>query len=95
MPELKFKEKTTYPSDQSGAQFTKVFEIKGTNPRIKFAANEEIIDGISWKEKVLTQTVRQLGGLQRALLSAVRGPRPAHPGVAGGSAGGCAREDRP
>lgn len=53
-PELKFKEKmTTYPSDQSWAQFTKVFEIKSTNPRIKFAADEEIIDGISWKGKVL------------------------------------------
>lgn len=75
-PELKFKEKmTTYPSDQSRAQFTKVFEIKSTNPRIKFAADEEIIDGISWKGEVLMQTVRQIGGLQKALLSTVRGPR--------------------
>lgn len=62
-PGLKFNErKRTYPSDQSGAQFTKVFEVKSTNPRIKLTANEEIIDGVSWKGKVLTQTVQPATG---------------------------------
>lgn len=74
-PGLKFNErKRTYPSDQSGAQFTKVFEIKSTNPRIKLTANEEIIDGVSWKGKVLTQTVQPLGGVWRAQPSTPRAP---------------------